>query len=241
MNAQSTSRNPPDPEGFFRKAEEIGKSCLSFENPIIVHHLDCDGLTSGALAKEAFQKIGQDVPTLMLKKLDNDSVRLIPQEKDLVMTDLGAGQLELVDALANPKKAVLDHHPPSVPNSPTPRINCHDFGFDGSVDACSASTCYFAFRHVGVSSALGLTGVVGDLQDKNGLTGLNAHLLREAIEKNEVVSSRDLRIFGKVSRPLVSFLTYCTEPFLPGLTGNDKACAIFLKNTGIPTHREKKA
>lgn len=240
MYSRKIPQGPPDAEGFFEKARTIGQLCLALEDPLIVHHLDCDGLTSGALAKQAFLNSGKNVPTLMLKKLDDDSAKLIPADKDLVFTDLGAGQMELVDGLPNPKKVVLDHHPPSVPDSPTPRINCHDFGFDGSVDACSASTGYFAFRHVNVSALLGLTGCVGDLQDKNGLRGLNAYLLNEGIEKGEILRTKDLRIFGKVSRPLVSFLTYCTEPFLPGLSGNDRACAIFLKNLGIPTRKEGK-
>lgn len=241
MNGSSTnSENSQNAGGFFRKANQVGQLCLNFENPLVVHHLDCDGLTSGALAKQAFLNSGRDAPTLMLKKLDDDSAKLIPKENDLIFTDLGAGQMELVESLPNPNKAILDHHPPTIPDSPVPRINCHDFGFDGSVDACSASTCYFSFRHVNVSALLGLTGCVGDLQDKNGLHGLNLVLLNEGMEKGEILRTKDLRIFGKVSRPLVSFLTYCTEPFLPGLTGNDRACAVFLKNLGIPTRKNGK-
>ncbi len=226
----------PDYDGFFLQARKIGDVALSFENPLVVHHLDCDGLTSGALAKQAFLLKGRSVPTLMLKKLDDDSVKQIPSDKDLVITDLGAGQIELVEALPNARKTVFDHHPPSKP-SDVPMINCHDFGFEGATDACSATTCYFAFRHVGVSAVLGIVGAVGDMQDKNGFSALNKIMLNEAAEKSQVLRQKDLRLFGKVTRPLVQFLTYCTEPLLPGLTGNDKACAIFLKNEGIETNR----
>ncbi len=241
-NAHSTSHNKdaterkPDYDGFFLHARKIGDLALSFANPLVVPHLDCDGLTSGALAKQAFLLKGRDVPTLMLKKLDDDSVKLIPADKDLVITDLGAGQIELVEALGNANKVILDHHPPSK-LSEVPMINCHDFGFEGATDACSATTCYFAFRHVGVSAVLGIVGAVGDMQDKNGFSALNKIMLNEAAEKNQVLRQKDLRLFGKVTRPLVQFLTYCTEPLLPGLSGNDKACAIFLKNEGIETHR----
>lgn len=230
------TKNKPDYDGFFAHARKIGDLALSFSDPLIVHHLDADGITSGALAKQAFLLESRDVPTLMLKKLDQDSSKLIPPDKDLVFTDLGAGQIELVDALPNANKAIIDHHPPSKP-SKVPMINCHDFGFDGASDACSASTCYFAFRHFGVSAVLGIVGAVGDMQDKNGFFALNKIMLNEAAEKSQVLRTKDLRLFGKVTRPLVQFLTYCTEPILPGLTGNEKACAVFLKNEGIETHR----
>jgi len=232
--AQNAAERKPDYDGFFRQARKIGDLALSFSDPLVVHHLDCDGLTSGALAKQAFLLKGRTVPTLMLKKLDDDSAKLIPPEKDLVITDLGAGQIELVEALPNANKAILDHHPPSK-KSDVPMINCHDYGFEGATDACSATTCYFSFRHVGVSAVLGIVGAVGDMQDKNGLRALNKVMLNEAAEKSQVLRQKDLRLFGKVTRGLVQFLTYCTEPILPGLTGNDKACAVFLKNECIET------
>lgn len=235
-HGHATADRKPDYDGFFAKARQIGDLALTFANPLVVHHLDCDGLTSGALAKQAFLLKGRNVPTLMLKKLDDDSASLIPTDKDLVITDLGAGQIELVEKLPNARKVILDHHPPSKP-SDVPMINCHDFGFEGATDACSATTCYFAFRHVGVSAVLGLVGAVGDMQDKNGFSALNKIMLTEAAEKGQVLRQKDLRLFGKVTRPLVQFLTYCTEPFLPGLTGNDKGCAVFLKNEGIETNR----
>ncbi|MBI5225853.1 DHH family phosphoesterase [Candidatus Micrarchaeota archaeon] len=232
----SNADRKPDYDGFFAHARKIGDLALSFSNPIVIHHLDCDGLTSGALAKQAFLLKGRTVPTVMLKKLDDDSVKQIPTDKDLVVTDLGAGQVELLEALANKNIVILDHHPPSK-ETHIPMLNCHQWGFDGAVDACSASTCYFAFRHVGISAELGIVGAVGDMQDKNGFSGLNRILLNEAVEKGQVLRTKDLRPFGKVTRPLVSFITYCTEPVLPDLTGNDKACAVFLKNEGIETYR----
>ncbi|MBI2445452.1 DHH family phosphoesterase [Candidatus Micrarchaeota archaeon] len=235
-DGHAKTERKPDYDGFFAHARIIGDLALSFQNPLVVHHLDCDGLTSGALAKQAFLLKGRTVPTLMLKKLDDDSAKLIPTDNDLVITDLGAGQIELVEKLPNVRKVVLDHHPPSK-QSDVPMINCHDFGFEGATDASAATTGYFAFRHVGVSAVLGLVGAVGDMQDKNGFCALNKIMLNEAAEKNQVMRTKDLRLFGKVTRPLVQFLTYCTEPVLPGLTGNDKACAVFLKNEGIDTVR----
>ncbi|MBI4360232.1 DHH family phosphoesterase [Candidatus Micrarchaeota archaeon] len=234
-----TAPRSPDADGFEKKARQIGEWALAFQDPLIVHHLDCDGLTSAALAKKAFQLKGKNAPTLMLKKLDDASAKSIPPDKELVFTDLGAGQLELVEGMSNPKKVVIDHHPPSK-DSDIERINCHDFEFDGAVDACSASTAWYCFRHTGLSAQLGIVGAVGDMQDQNGFQGLNQRMFQEAVNQGQVLHTNDLKLFGKVTRSLVSFLTYCTEPVLPGLTGDDKACAVFLKNEGVPTYRDGK-
>ncbi len=81
------------------------------------------------------------------------------------------------------------------------------------------------------------------MQDSRGagLQSLNRIVLEDALAMNAVTRNKDLRIFGRVSRTLVNFLSYCTEPFLPGLTGNEKACAAFLQKHGIPLWQEPSA
>ncbi|MBI5036538.1 DHH family phosphoesterase [Candidatus Micrarchaeota archaeon] len=224
-------------EDFFKHAKEIGDACLSLKNPVIVHHLDCDGLASAAIVKQAFLNEGKEAETLMLKKMDASAK--IPEDKDLVFTDLGSGQLELVEKLPNKNKIIIDHHPPSK-ETEIFQANCHLHGLDGTTDACAASTAYFCFAHKNINTVLGIVGMVGDMQERDGIKGLNVEMVKRGIENGEVLKTRDLRVFGKVTRPLVSFLSYCTEPYLPGLTGNDKACAVFLKNNCIETHKDGK-
>ncbi|MFH0986411.1 MAG: DHHA1 domain-containing protein [Candidatus Micrarchaeota archaeon] len=44
---------------------------------------------------------------------------------------------------------------------------------------------------------------------------------------------QDIQLFGRHSRPLIQFLSYCTDPFLPGLTTNEEACRFFIMELGI--------
>ena len=42
----------------------------------------------------------------------------------------------------------------------------------------------------------------------------------------------DIRLFGRHSRALVQFLSFCSDPYLPGLTAKEDECKVFLKNLG---------
>jgi RecJ-like exonuclease len=78
---------------------------------------------------------------------------------------------------------------------------------------------------------LAVVGSVGDMQDP--FIGLNRKVLERGIGAGEVTCEQDLRLFGRVSRPLISFLAYCTEPYLPGITGSEEKASAFLNDVGI--------
>jgi RecJ-like exonuclease len=57
----------------------------------------------------------------------------------------------------------------------------------------------------------------------------------EIAEKEKLLSvKKDLRLFGRISRPLVSFICFSSNPILPGLTANEENCVAFLKGLNIP-------
>ena len=231
--------------GFLQFARETGDKVLQMHYPLVVHHYDCDGLSSGSIVAFALKEKGIPFKTHVVKKLDGKIIGEIAEQcekeglREIVFTDIGSGQIQLVNSLAAENIVVMDHHPaPEKPNENIRLCNAHDFGFDGSTEICSASTAFFCFRHLEKKEILqmGIVGSVGDLQDyaKTGFIGLNRRMLEEGIEKEFVFVSKDLKFFGRVSRPLIWFLTYSTEPFLPGLSGNEKACALFLKGLELP-------
>lgn len=231
-----------DKDGFLKRAREAGDRILAMKRPLVVHHYDCDGISSGSLIALALESKGVNFETLVCKRLDEKAVKEIAAKDfdEVVFSDIGSGQMQLLNEhFPNKTLVVIDHHPAPCPaNENIFMCNVHDFGYDGSTDASSASTAFFCFRHLNLPRILelGIVGAVGDVQDyaKTGFIGLNRLMIEEGIEKNFVFVTKDLRIFGRVSRPLIWFLSYSTEPFLPGLSGNEKACALFLQDLGIP-------
>jgi len=51
--------------------------------------------------------------------------------------------------------------------------------------------------------------------------------------------ARDLKLFGRQTRPVFKMLEYSQDPYLPGLSGNEDACIAFLKEIGIRSNGEK--
>jgi len=209
-------------------------------DPLVVHHYDADGIAAAAIVCLARKKNGKETRTRSSKQLDEGSVALLQGERELVFADLGSGQLDSIETL-DADCVVIDHHPPGRANGVT-HFNPHGYGFDGATECSASAAAFHCFKHLEIvgTARLGITGAVGDMQDLGGFRGLNKEMLDYAVEKGEAKTGRDLRLPGRASLPLAEFLANCAEPFLPGLTGDDKACALFLKNQGIPLKRAER-
>ncbi|PIT85296.1 hypothetical protein COU36_04005 [Candidatus Micrarchaeota archaeon CG10_big_fil_rev_8_21_14_0_10_59_7] len=229
-----------DAPDFFAHCETVGERVLSLDNPLVMGHYDADGLSATALVANALKIRNRPFEARTIKRVDDKLLSSIPSSRSVVFVDLGSGQAELVEKYF-PNAVIIDHHPPSA-QTDLLQANPHVFGYDGATEASAASTAYFCFKHLGDARIveLGIVGAVGDMQDQEGLRGLNARMLGDSVESGVVLRTRDLRMFGRVSRPLVWFLAYCDEPFLPGLTNNDKACALFLRKHRIPLKQDGK-
>ena len=232
---------------FVEHARSCGRQILSWKRVVAAHHHDCDGIASGGVVANALRANGVEFETIVLKRLDEEGVKKVAsraREKkgSIVFSDLGSGQLALLEPLLDEfRVAVIDHHVPQkqLESANLLHANPELFGLDGGYAASGASTAYFVFRDFCPGlEPLGVVGASGDFQDAGGFTGLNKMMLEEGIRNGSVLCKKDLKLYGRHSRSLVSFLSYCSEPFLPGLTGNQKACAQFLEENGVPFVRE---
>jgi RecJ-like exonuclease len=88
---------------------------------------------------------------------------------------------------------------------------------------------------------LAITGAVGDLQDsKDGkLVGLNQKILMDGISNGFIEAFRDIRLFGKQTRPVYKMLEYTFDPFLPGISGNERASLEFMEKAGVAPKNHK--
>lgn len=238
---------------FEDACRRVGNEVLSWNDLLVCHHYDADGLSSGGIVANALRRAKKRFECLSLKNITEETVGnavAVARAKSfsaILFVDLGAGQISVVEKLVYPffKVAVIDHHIPQAESSVL-HANCELHGHSGSTDACSASTAFYCFRDAEWTDGFGQTrdnwdlaelavvGCVGDMQDAGGLVSLNKKFVDEAVDRGLIEKRKDLRMFGRVSRTLVNFLSYASEPVLPGLTGNDKACAAFLEDNGIP-------
>lgn len=224
---------------LLNRAKELARCISEVDEVLVVTHIDADGITAGAIALQALERAGFENDILFVKQLDEESIESIADRNTFTwFTDLGSGQLDLIRKHGI-QCIISDHHVPL--ESFRFQLNPHDFGFDGSTELSGATTTYLVSRHMGLAgtnhdlSPLSIVGAVGDLQDSRTgrLEGLNRFVVKEAVSCRALAVVRDLRFFGKQTRPVYKMLEYTFDPYLPGISGNEKGAIDLLTSLGI--------
>lgn len=233
-------------EGFFSSIKELASEVRKRDDFVVIFHHDADGSASGAIAIKALEREGKKVSWLCLKQLYKEN---IPQIKELgknyLFVDFGSGQLDYLVEDFGEDFFVLDHHQPVLIDGVMPKakwqVNPLLFGINGGTEISGSGVTFFFALALNENnfdlSVLGIVGALGDMQDSNSecsLIGLNRKILNIGVEHKLIDVKKDLRLYGRVSRPLVSFLTFSTSPTLPGLTASEDNVKAFLTQLGIP-------
>jgi len=160
----------------------------------VVTHIDADGLTSGAIASLALDRVGIPHEVEFIKQLDDPKVKELRDFDDTIwFTDLGSGKLPAFDP---ERTLVTDHHVPqsgsmgmvsqqtkvrsggqtnlfdfnpAVPEREPYHLNPHLFGRSGANEISGAGVTYMVAKALDPRntdlSSLAVVGAVGDLQD----------------------------------------------------------------------------
>ena len=214
-------------------ADEIKKH----DHVHVVSHIDADGLTSAGIICKALGRSNIDYSIQFIKQLDETIIKEIGgKDYNLVIfTDLGSGMLSSIQE-HNINAIVSDHH---VPRGDIDlHLNPHLFGANGSSELSGSGTTYILATQLGNNTDLAdlaIVGAVGDLQhSKHGkLIGLNRKILDEGMDHHVLDCYKDITFFGKQTRPVFKLLQFASDPYLPGLTGNEDACIEFLASMNL--------
>jgi single-stranded-DNA-specific exonuclease len=234
-----------DEEGFFSAIEGIVKKIKPLEKIVVIHHYDADGLTSGAIAVKALEREGKKVTHLCLKQIYKENIEEIKAlGENYLFVDFGSGQLDYLKSdLGEDNTFILDHHEPLKHNGKIighkNHVNPLLFGIDGGKELSGAGVTFFFALALNKKnsdlSTLAIIGALGDMQDFHGqLEGINRKIIEIAKNEGGLGVKQDLRLYGRISRPLVSYLMFSSNPILPGLTANRENCISFLTENNIP-------
>ncbi|MEI8003881.1 MAG: DHH family phosphoesterase [Methanothrix sp.] len=227
-------------------AEEIKKK----KNILVVSHVDADGLTAAAIVCTALERCNLDFQPKFFRQLDEAAINEVADHgADLVIfTDLGSGMIQQI-CEGSLSAVVVDHHKPAACEArPIAHINPHLVGADGATQLSGSGTSFLLARALASTpggnddlAALAVVGAVGDLQDmaRGHLVGINRHILEIGSKAGALSFSRDIKLFGRQTRPVYKMLEYSQDPYLPGLSGNEDACIAFLREIGIRLGGEK--
>jgi single-stranded-DNA-specific exonuclease len=242
-------------DAFLKSVSEAAKLILEcVEEDGFIHvtsHLDADGLAAAGVIGEALARLGGTFRLRVERWMDDDVVDEIATEKPAltIFTDLGGGYLDLLSKkLSDQRVIVLDHHQPvGEVSSSLMHVNPHLHGIDGSRDLSGAGIAYFTAKALDENNidlaCIAVVGALGDIQDKyeqRSLGGVNAKIVEDAVDSGYLSIEKDLLFFGRETRPIHKALAYTTNPYIPGVSGEEDKSLAFLASVGIaPKHGDK--
>lgn len=226
-----------DFEGFNKKCKAIADKLKAEKKLTVVGHYDADGLASTAVLVKALRRAGVETDFINTRQMDSDHINEVNSiSNPLVFVDMGSGQIELLEKEIKNTFYVIDHHPPVKETDN--QVNPFHYQINGTRELSATGAAYFVAKAMDPANAdlspIGIIGAVGDMQDMHGgLVGANREIVKDAEKIGLLHAHKNLTLFGRQSRPLPKMLEYCSEPLLPGLTGNYIACAKFIEQLGI--------
>jgi single-stranded-DNA-specific exonuclease len=240
---------------FLNSAADAAKTILEVvKKDGFIHvfsHLDADGVAAAGIIGKALYRLDARFRIRITQWVDEKLVAEILQEKPqmVIFTDLGSDYASLLrQKTQDIKVVVLDHHQLGGELiSDFPCVNPHLFGIDGARDISSSGIAYFVARaidNVNMDLApIAVVGALGDLQDKYDqrmLGGLNENIVEDAKSQGLLTVEKDLIFFGRETRPIHKTLASTTNPFIPGISGEEDKSLAFLVSLDIkPKYGDK--
>ncbi|MEM2320944.1 MAG: DHH family phosphoesterase [Candidatus Bathyarchaeia archaeon] len=227
-------------------SEEVLREIDRGTKILLISHLDADGISAAGILGKALLRVGAIFSIRIERWMEErvaEEVSLYAGEDVLpIFIDMGSGYLDILGAKLEKKRMmILDHHQPiGRLRENFLQVNPHLFGIDGSKDISSAGISYFVAKSIDKGNSdlayLAVVGALGDLQDKyegKRLGGLNDIIVKDSIEAGFLSVEMDLLLFGRETRPIHKALAYLTNPYIPGISGEEDKCLAFLSSLNI--------
>jgi single-stranded-DNA-specific exonuclease len=210
----------------------------------VFSHLDADGVAAAGIVGKTLYRLDARFSIKVTQWINDSLVKeaLARKPQLIVFSDLGSGYLDFIsNNMSDVRVVVLDHHQ-IVGGQPdnVVQVNPHAHGIDGARDISGAGVAYLVSKEIdGLNvdlSTVAIVGALGDIQDKfdqRQLGGVNGIIVKDAVEAGLLTVEKDLIFFGRETRPIHKALASTTNPFIPGISGEEDKGLAFLKNLNI--------
>ncbi|MEK6913063.1 MAG: DHH family phosphoesterase [Nanoarchaeota archaeon] len=209
-------------------ANKFMEACSSKEI-FVISHFDTDGITSATIMIQTLKKLDKRFSLKIVKRLEEETIANLPTDKVVLFLDLASGSLDTI-AKTNLKEVfIIDHHEifqeiPKIVNIINPHLN-------GKEELSSSSLTYLFCKQINEEdkelAKLAILGMIGDSME-NSIDKLNNLIINDG----EVKRKRGLLIYPS-TRPLNRTLEYCSDPYIPGITGNSVGVTELLREVGL--------
>lgn len=213
---------------------------------VVLCHIDCDGLASGAIMGRALMRMNASFQIRAIKQFEEAALKeCFGESRVIILTDMGSGNLDTLSKIDGSERVViLDHHQPMldyVEEFKGIHVNPHFFGLNGASDISGSGIAYITAKSSNPLnidlSPLAVVGAIGDMQNKNEerrLIGLNETIVKDAVESGLLKIEKGLMMPGRETKRLHEALALMLTPFIPGISGEEDKALVFLTNIDIP-------
>ncbi len=197
---------------------------------LVISHFDADGITSAAIFGKCLKKLDKRFSFKIVKGLEREFIEKLPKSKVLVFLDLASGSLNELSELKN-EIFIIDHH--QIKKEFKLPENMHIFNpelWDREKMSGSCNTYIISKELSGLdvqSANLAIIGMVGDIMEKE--IGPIANTI---LKDSNATIKKGLLLYPS-TRPLNKALEYCSNPLIPGVTGNPTGASELLREIGI--------
>ena len=216
----------------------------------VFSHLDADGVAAAGIIGKTLFRLDAKFRIRITQWIDEKIVGEITSEKPqlIIFTDFGSGYIDLLNEKLADLIVILDHHQIIGKESANVvHVNPHLHGIDGARDISGSGVAYFVAKVVDKDNIdlapVAVVGALGDMQDKydqRELGGVNEKIVEDATNAGLLTVEKDLIFFGRETRPIHRTLASTTNPFIPGISGEEDKSLAFLVSLDIkPRHGEK--
>jgi len=212
-----------------KKFAELLQDKIKDKRVYLVSHYDTDGITSAAIFSKMFGRMGVQFSVNIVKQFGVNEIATLPEDRVIVLLDLGSGSsLEELNKF-NGEVFVIDHHEITGKVGKVNFLNPHTIQNYESL--CSAELCYLVAKEISADnknlSNLAILGMVGDVMERN----INKF-------RNEIINDAEVKIkkgflLYPSTRPLDKALEYSSRPYIFGVTGDSAGTFELLKEAGI--------
>jgi single-stranded-DNA-specific exonuclease len=184
---------------------------------------------------QTLKKLDKRFSLKIIKRLEEETILTLPKDKVVIFLDLASGSLNHLSQFDLKNIFIIDHH--EIFQSIPPELNIINPQLNGKEEISSSSLVYLFCKQLNEENKelakLAILGMIGDSMEKS-IDKLNNLIINDG----EVKRKRGLLIYPS-TRPLNRTLEYCSDPYIPGITGNPSGVTELLREVGLASSTGK--
>ncbi|MBR9701395.1 DHH family phosphoesterase [Candidatus Pacearchaeota archaeon] len=195
----------------------------------VISHFDTDGITSAAIMIKALKKLDKKFSVKIMKSLEKEFIETLDKDKLTIFLDLASSSLEIIEKHFTKEVFVIDHH--EIIQEVPERINIINPQLHSKQKISSSCLTYLFCKQLDPENKdlakLAILGMIGDMFGDE-IDKLDNGIL----EDGDIKRKRGLLIYPS-TRPLNRTLEFCSNPYIPGVTGDIKGVLELLREVNL--------